>query len=280
MAKGLLVCGHGSRKQLGVDRFIGFANHILKRHPSYIGGYAFMELSEPDFASGIKKLYDKGAREIIALPAFLFSGVHMKHDIPSMLKSFEKQYEGLTIKLASYIGTNQKLIDLAKIRIEEAEATLDSTYSRDNACLISVAVGTSMPEANGDIANVAYQLWEQTRFGYSAPAYVNKLAFPSLKNILEVASALPQQYIVLQIMILFEGIYHDIIRQQVKKIEKRSGKTFILTEPLGYDELIYQALDLRLQEVEQGTVDLCSGINADSTCHHHHHHGHSHGHNH
>jgi sirohydrochlorin cobaltochelatase len=256
MDKGLLICGHGSRKAAGTERFREFAEQLLSRHGSYIGGHAFMEISEPDFRAGISSLYHKGAREITALPAFLFSGTHMANDVPSQLRSLEAEFPGLRIKLASYIGASQKLIDLAAKRIEEAEAGLPETYSRQDTCLVPVAVGTSLPVANGEIANASLRLWERTRFGYSMPAFVSKLAFPALPQVLDAASALPCSRIMVQIMILFEGVYHDIIRQHLKKFVAKTGKEVIITQPLGYDTLIFEAIGERLQEAESGAADL------------------------
>lgn len=83
--KGILLCGHGTRLAEGAENFKAFAKGFQDQIEGYETASAFLELCEPDFDAGVKELVDKGVTEIVALPLFLFTGIHIQKDIPCML---------------------------------------------------------------------------------------------------------------------------------------------------------------------------------------------------
>ena len=83
--KGVMIVGHGSRyeynkkiMELQVQRLeaMGFEN-------IYIG---FNETSSPSIQESLQKMVDDGIDEIIAVPFFIASGLHMTRDIPGKLR--------------------------------------------------------------------------------------------------------------------------------------------------------------------------------------------------
>ena len=82
--KGILIIGHGSRygynkkiMELQADRLaaMGFGN-------VYIG---FNETSAPSIEESMARMADDGIEEVIAMPFFIASGLHMTRDIPPKL---------------------------------------------------------------------------------------------------------------------------------------------------------------------------------------------------
>ena len=97
------------------------AEQIQQRHPEKITEAGFLELSEPSIAEAVKRLYERGVRDVLAAQAFLFAGVHVRLDIPLLLAKSMEQYDGLRIRMASYVGVCDNLVKLGCKRIAEAE---------------------------------------------------------------------------------------------------------------------------------------------------------------
>ncbi|MFA8435883.1 MAG: sirohydrochlorin chelatase [Marinifilaceae bacterium] len=277
MQQGLLICGHGSRNKEGVKAFEDLAVKMRERHPEKLIEHGFLELSIPTFEDGIRKLYDQGAREIIALPVFLFTGVHLKFDIPYQMKALEEKFEGLTIKLGSYIGVCQQLVNLSEKLICKAEEEIRA--DRKDSCFLALGIGASVAEANGDIAKLTRLVMENSNFGFCTNAFISRMASPSIPDTLDLLKHLPFKRIVMVPFIFFTGVYMDRIHDMVSKFMQETDKEVILTETFGSDDLVLDALEMRLQEVLDGKVDLTQNLDPNAE-HHHHHHDHDHGHSH
>jgi sirohydrochlorin cobaltochelatase len=76
----------------------------------------FMEISEPFIPETIEKMYSRGIKEIKVLPYFLFSGIHIKEDIPEILLSEKNKHADLKISMAQPIGYHEALIGILKER--------------------------------------------------------------------------------------------------------------------------------------------------------------------
>ncbi|MCX7883588.1 MAG: CbiX/SirB N-terminal domain-containing protein [Caloramator sp.] len=115
--KGILVIGHGSRSEDVKEVFFKVVDDLRKKTGLAVEG-CFMELCEPDINNTIKKMYINGIREITAIPYFLFNGIHIKEDIPDILKEAKKEYDDLNIFLAKPIEYDSALIDILLKRAE------------------------------------------------------------------------------------------------------------------------------------------------------------------
>jgi sirohydrochlorin cobaltochelatase len=277
MNQGILICGHGSRNPEGAKAFEALAIKMRERHPGKLIEHGFLELSSPTFEDAVGKLYEQGAREIIALPVFLFTGVHLKYDIPFHMKALEEKFEGLTVKLGSYIGVCQQLVNLSEKLICKAEK--DIRADRKDSCFLALGIGASVAEANGDIAKLTRLVMENSNFGFCTSAFISRMASPSIPETLKLLKHLPFKKIVMVPFIFFTGVYMDRIREMVAQFTAETNKEVILTDTFGSDDLVLDALEMRLQEVLDGKVDLTQGLESDGG-HHHHHHGHDHGHDH
>ena len=92
--EGLIVFAHGSR--------VAEANEAVERvarAAAEKGGFeawepAFLELAEPDLATAVGMLYDRGVRRIIVAPYFLVMGVHLKRDLPRLIEQAARERPG------------------------------------------------------------------------------------------------------------------------------------------------------------------------------------------
>ena len=115
--RGILVVGHGSRSKEAYDTFYKIIEDLHKKLDVELEG-CFMEISSPQIPEKIDNLVQKGVDHITVLPYFLFEGIHIKEDIPEILKGIKEKYDSLTIDMAQPIGYHPLLVDLLAERVE------------------------------------------------------------------------------------------------------------------------------------------------------------------
>ena len=102
MRKGILLCGHGSRTKTGTESFKKLVDILKKRYADYEVDYGFLEFNHPLYEAAVERMYEKGIREIYALPIILFAGSHAKNDIPYEMSTLQSYYPDLTIKMGKH----------------------------------------------------------------------------------------------------------------------------------------------------------------------------------
>ncbi|MBZ9687080.1 CbiX/SirB N-terminal domain-containing protein [Clostridium estertheticum] len=118
--KGILVVGHGSRSKEAFEVFNRVLDNFRLKVEENVEG-CFMELCPPNIPDTIDVMYKNGTRDIVVVPYFLFSGIHIKEDVPGILKEIKAKYGDLKITLARPIGYNNIIADILK---ENAEGEL------------------------------------------------------------------------------------------------------------------------------------------------------------
>jgi sirohydrochlorin cobaltochelatase len=117
---GILVVGHGSRSKEALEVFNMVLDNFRLKVEDNVEG-CFMELCSPNIPDTIDIMYKNGIRNIVVVPYFLFSGIHVKEDVPGILKEIKVKYGDLKISLARPIGYNNIIADILK---ENAEGEL------------------------------------------------------------------------------------------------------------------------------------------------------------
>ncbi len=255
MKKGILLCGHGSRKTAAVEAFKKLVEVLKTRYKEeYEVDYGFLEFNHPLYEAAVERMYHKGVRTIYALPVILFAGAHAKNDIPYELNTIQTYYEDLTIKMGSHIGVSSFLLDLAKKRIEETEATLPPA-DRKETCLVVVGRGTTDPDANSDVHKLMSLLWEGMGFGFATVGY-SGTAYPSVKESMTMVNKLGFKRTIVIPFFFFTGILLDRIYAWVDEMNSTSKSEFVYTAPFGTDELLLRAFDERLDQAINGIGNM------------------------
>ncbi|MEK4531445.1 CbiX/SirB N-terminal domain-containing protein [Solibacillus sp. FSL K6-1554] len=84
---------------------------------------AFMGVTTPSVEQGIERCIRLGAKKIVMLPYFLFTGVLMER-MAKMVQQFTEQYEDVDFLLANYFGYHP---NLKKVLLERMDQALDGT---------------------------------------------------------------------------------------------------------------------------------------------------------
>ncbi len=105
MSRHILLIAHGSRRES--------SNHeveILARKLALLASEfdsvkaAFLEMADPDIASGLGALIEQGATEIIVLPYFLAAGRHVVEDVPQEVERIKAAHPDVDIHLSEHLG--------------------------------------------------------------------------------------------------------------------------------------------------------------------------------
>lgn len=254
MKKGILLCGHGSRTKTGTDAFKQLVEALQARYTDYEVDYGFLEFNHPVYEASIERMYQKGIREIYALPIILFAGSHAKNDIPYEMNTIQSYYSDLTIKMGKHLGVNSFLLELAQKRILEEESK-HPVIDRKDVCLMVVGRGTTDTDANSDVHKLACMLGEGMGFGFTTVAY-SGTAYPTVTKSLELTSKMEFKRTIAIPFFFFTGILLERIYTEIRTFNENSPNEYIYTDAFGSDELILKAFDERLEETINGTANM------------------------
>ena len=255
MKEGILLCGHGSRREAAITSFKRLVTILQERYEKdYEVDYGFLEFNHPTYEAAVERMYLNGVRKIHALPVILFAGSHAKNDIPYELNTIQSYHDDLTITMGKHIGVSSFLLDLAVKRIEETEANL-TPLDRKETCLVVVGRGTTDPDANSDVCKLTSMLWEGMGFGFATTAY-SGTAYPKVDESLLLIEKLGFKRTIVIPFFFFTGVLLERIYDHVTDRNTVSDQEYIYTAPFGTDELLLKAFDERLEEAKTGTAHM------------------------
>jgi sirohydrochlorin ferrochelatase len=121
----VILLGHGSRvRNAGED--MEKVAHVLRETYGYPRvEYCFMSRLGPHFPATLGKLVAAGEEEILVIPYFLHSGLHIVLDIPEMMKREAGKYPDIRLRLGGNLGFDDILAELVHKRITESLSACD-----------------------------------------------------------------------------------------------------------------------------------------------------------
>ena len=109
----LLIIAHGSRNAESIREIQDLTCRLKNATDQFdLVECAFLEMAEPDIATGLTGLIKKGAKEIVALPYFLAKGNHVIRDVPDEISGAQCQHPDIEIRLLPHIGKSTGMADL------------------------------------------------------------------------------------------------------------------------------------------------------------------------
>ncbi len=81
---------------------------------------AYLEITPPSIERAVHSLVRHGVTTLLVLPYFLLMGVHIKEDIPEIIRSLRGKYRGkVKIILCPYLGYHEKIVSVVSQRLGE-----------------------------------------------------------------------------------------------------------------------------------------------------------------
>ena len=122
---GILVVGHGSRREEANDDVREAARLIARRGSFSCVEPAFLEIVSPTIELGFEKLVRRGAIHVIVHPYFLSPGRHTRGDIPVDVQAAASRHPGVTYQITEPLAAHSLVIDASIERILEAKNPLN-----------------------------------------------------------------------------------------------------------------------------------------------------------
>jgi len=314
----LIVVGHGTRSEAGVEQFVALARRVRARAalaspdgvpaglaPDDVEG-GLIELARPTVGEAVNLLLGGGGapgRPIVAVPLVLTAAGHGKGDIPASLARERLRHPGLTYRYGRPLGPHPVLQRLLEERIDAAlasSASPEGAADRAGTHVVLVGRGSTDPDANAEVAKVARLLWEGRGYAGVEPSFVS-LAEPSVPAALDKVRLLGARRVVVAPYFLFAGVLPDRIVDQATAWAAAEPQVDVRVAGLigDCDELADLVLE-RYREALGGDIrmncDTCAyrialpgfedKVGRPQTPHHHpdedgdHGHGHAHDHHH
>ena len=280
----VMICGHGSRDDHAIEEFNKLAGHLSRRLPQFDVESGFLEFATPIIRTGLDKLKERGANKIVCVPGMLFAAGHVKNDLPSEVNNFGAENPGIEMIFGRELAVDQKLLEAARQRIEEAENEAATDVDRKDTLLMVVGRGTNDPDANSNVSKVARMLWEGMGFGWAEVSY-SGVAYPLVDTGLKNAVKLGYRRIIVFPYFLFTGI---LVRRIYDWVDEAAANhpeiEFLKASYLNDHDLLIDTFVERVEEALTGdnamNCQLCkyreqiigyeADVGAAQVGHHHH----------
>ncbi|KXG77743.1 Sirohydrochlorin ferrochelatase [Fervidicola ferrireducens] len=122
--KALLLVAHGSREGDCARVMEKILEKVKSSGDIGLAEVAYVQFQRPTIEEAVRSLAGSGAKEIWAVPFFLFEGVHVKCDIPHQLKEAGSAYPDVRILLTRPLGYDEKLVDIIFERLAGEKANI------------------------------------------------------------------------------------------------------------------------------------------------------------
>jgi sirohydrochlorin cobaltochelatase len=215
----------------------------------------FLEFAEPVIQEGLDRCVERGAKTVTVLPGMLMAAGHAKNDIPSEIQEARLRHPEVAFHYGRHLHLHPKIIQLAVMRIEEAEAQA-RPVGRQDTLLLVVGRGSSDPDANADVQKLTRILWECLGFGWAATAFSGVTA-PQVPEALRLCQRMGFARIIVFPFFLFTGILEKRIRLETEEFAIQHPETELLSAGyLDAHPLLLEAFLERSEEAIYGSPNM------------------------
>ncbi len=252
MKTGVVICGHGSRKEAAAQGFRRLIEGLKAKQPQIDIECGFMSLAEPDIPTAIARLRARGNRRVLAIPGLIFEGDHAAKDIPAALESCRESKAISEIRYGRTLGFEGGMLDAAAERIFDAIRRRPLDIPLSETLLIVAGGGASNERANAGIADATRRLWQRSSPGWAMTAYLGGSP-PTIESALEHAVRLGYPRIVISPCFLFPGLLCEKIFSLCDAFARKyQGIEFIKAGCLEDHPGVIETLIERIREIDEG----------------------------
>jgi sirohydrochlorin cobaltochelatase len=125
MTRAVILIGHGSRAAGADDDMDRVAGRLREAASGGIVEVCRMSGCGVPFAETFERCVGEGATTVIVIPYFLHFGVHLRQDIPEILRKAVARHPEVRLVLGRHLGYDDALVALVEKRLGESEALCD-----------------------------------------------------------------------------------------------------------------------------------------------------------
>ena len=116
----IILLAHGSRVPEAGNGMERVVQRLREKLRNCVVEACYMSRLGPHFSEVFEKCVAAGAKNIILIPYFLHTGLHIVLDIPKMMQEKAKKFPDVKLILGKPLGFDECLVDLVARRIEES----------------------------------------------------------------------------------------------------------------------------------------------------------------
>jgi sirohydrochlorin ferrochelatase len=224
----LLAVAHGSRDPRHAEALRALVAAVRTASPGLEVELGFLDLCGPDVPSALATLEARGVRHATAVPLFLTSGYHVRHDIPAALAAASRPLRRPPrVALAPALGPDPLLIEALERRVREA-----GLWPGDpDTAVVLASAGSSDPGARTQVEHVARR-WERIGWGSVECAYASTAA-PAVGDAVRALRIRGRRNIAVVSYFLAPGRLPDRVRATAEADGARAKPgSLVVTEPL------------------------------------------------
>jgi sirohydrochlorin cobaltochelatase len=252
----VLLAAHGTRDPGGAAEAGAFAERLAARlGPSVPLVPCFLELTDPPILDTIARLAADGVRDIVVLPLMLFGAGHVKNDVPAAIGVARARFPALRISYGAPLGVQPEMLAVIDARLAEVGQQAPP-FPRERTAILLVERGSSDPDANAEVFQLARLLWEGRGYGWVEPCFVG-ITRPSLAEGLARCLALGAERVIVLPYFLFTGVLVRRIANVVAEhASARPDVDFRLAGHLGAHSRLLDLAARRIAEAVEGEVRM------------------------
>ena len=248
----LVFIAHGSRDEDAVRATEKFVFEYAERSvfPARLG---YIELSSP-FIGDVLLEAAENYDEITVVPLILFRSGHAKNDVSLLVGDLRIRFPEKKFTVCDVIGSHPLIAELNYIRA--CETGLFEQVPENKTIISFIGRGSSDPDANAE-------LFRQSRLFSEGRTFANVLSGfegitnPGVEEVLGAASLQRPGGIAIVPHFLFDGRLLKRMRNRVKVfMDQYPWIRWAMAEPLGSHENVFQVIDQRILEAEEGSSTL------------------------
>ena len=118
----VLLIAHGSRHSPANEDLFRIADRVAELGEYRIVEPAFLELAEPDIASGGDRCVERGAIRVLMIPYFLSAGVHLIRDLTAAREDLKHRHPTVEFRLGPPLGPDPLLERLVAERVRQLDS--------------------------------------------------------------------------------------------------------------------------------------------------------------
>ncbi|HSH82772.1 MAG TPA: sirohydrochlorin chelatase [Herpetosiphonaceae bacterium] len=248
----LLLAGHGSRDPVGVAEYQRFVDHLRAVAPGQRIIAAALEFAEPSIAGALRACAEQGCGHVVVQPLLLFGASHQKNDMPAAVNWARAEFPRMRISYGRHFGPHPALLTALDERIA---ALGDSAARPEETVILVVGRGTSDPDANSEVAQLARLFWEGRPWGWVEVAYSGETR-PGVDEGVHRCVRLGARQIIVAPVLLFQGVLSRRITQHAYATAEQLGVALACAAPLGAHPALLDLTLARAAEAAAGNVAM------------------------
>lgn len=116
----VVVLGHGSRNPMAQQALTQVVR-LLALHTGWRVEQASLDFNHPTLREAAEALYAEGVRHLIVAPYLLYSGNHVRKDVPALIAELEASLPDLHIEVAEPLGVDQRIVATLESRVRSTQ---------------------------------------------------------------------------------------------------------------------------------------------------------------